>query len=114
MKTSIQVMFLVVVGVVSTAYAFYLEVRRGAEHDRFFRWLKTERKPDWDGLSRVDRFLPIRAVEILRRGRLADDAEFLARYRLTRHGTRFAFAMSVAGAAIGLLILGTVFLDWTF
>jgi hypothetical protein len=114
MKTSIQVMFLVIVGVVSTVYAFYLEVRRGAENDRFLEWLKTERKPDWDALSRVDRFLPIRADEMLRRGPLADDEEFHARYRLTRHGTRFVIAMIIAGTAIAVLILGIVFLDWDF
>jgi len=45
---------------------------------------------------------------------LADDAEFQARYRQARHGTRFAVAMSVAGTAIALLILGTEFLDWNW
>ena len=105
-------MFLVIVGVASTVYAFYLDVRRGAENDRFLEWLKTERRVDWDALTRADRFLTIRAVEMLRRGPLADDAEFHARYQLTRHGTRFAIAMSVAAAVIALLILGTLFLEW--
>ncbi len=114
MKTSVQVMFLVIVGVASTVYAFYLEVRRGTKNDQFLDWLKTRRSADWDALTRADRFLTIRAVEILRRGSLADDTEFHARYQLTRHGTRFALAMFVAGAAIAILILGTVFLDWNW
>jgi hypothetical protein len=45
---------------------------------------------------------------------LADDAEFHARYQLTRHGTRFAIAMIVAGAGIALVVLGTVFFDWNW
>ena len=77
MNASVQVMFLVIVVAVSTIFAFFLEVRRGVENDRFVEWLKTKRKPDWDALTRSDRFLTIRAVEILRRGALADDAESL-------------------------------------
>ena len=114
MKTSVQVMFLVIVVAVSTIFAFFLEVRRGVENDRFVEWLKTKRKADWDALTRSDRFLTVRAVEILRRGALADDAEFHARYQLTRHGTRFAIAMIVAGAGIALVVLGTVFFDWNW
>jgi len=114
MRTSVQVMFLVILVAVSTIFAFYLEVRRGAEDDRFIKWLKTERKDDWDALTRPDRLLTIRAVEILRRGTLADDTEFHVRYQLTRHGTRFATAMSVAGTGIALLVLGTVFFDWNW
>ena len=114
MQTSVQVMFLVVVDVVATGYAFYLEIRRSARSDRFLEWLKIERTADWDALSRADRFLTVRAVEILRRGPLAQDDEFHARYRLTRHGTRFAIAMSVAGAAIALLVLGTTLLNWSW
>jgi len=114
MNASLQVMFLVITVAVSTVFAFYLDVRLGAENDRFLNWLKTERKVHWDGLTRSDRFLTIRAVEMLRRGPLADDAEFHARYQLTRHGTRFAIAMSVAGTGIALLVLGTVFFDWNW
>ena len=79
MKTSVEVMFLVIVGVVSTVYAFYLDVRLGVKNDRFLEWLKTERRADWKALTRLDRFLTVRAVEMLRRGPLADDAEFHAR-----------------------------------
>lgn len=114
MGTSVQVMLLVIVVAISTIFAFYLEVRRGAENDRFIKWLETERKADWDALTRADRLLIIRAVEILRRGALADDAEFHARYQLTRHGTRFATAMIVAGTGIALLVLGSSFLDWNW
>lgn len=114
METSVQVMFLVIVGVVSTVYAFYLEVRRGAENDRFLEWLKSEREGEWTALTRSDRFLTVRAVEILRRGPLAEDAEFQARYQRTRPGRRFAIAMTVGGAAIAILIIGTVLLDWSW
>jgi hypothetical protein len=114
MQAGVQVMFLVIVGVISTVYAFYLDIRRGAENDRFVTWLKTERSAEWDALTRVDRFLTIRAVEILRRGALAGDTEFHARYRRTRHGARFAIAMSIAGIAIALLIVGTTFFDWNW
>ncbi|MDF1596832.1 MAG: hypothetical protein P1T08_12210 [Acidimicrobiia bacterium] len=112
MNTSFQVMFLVSVVAASTIYAFYLDVRREGEDHRFVDWLKTERTADWDALTRSDRFLTIRAVEILRRGPLADDAEFRARYQRTRHGARFFVAMSVAGTAIALLIVGTTLFDW--
>ena len=114
METSLEVMFLVTVGALSAIYAFYLEVRRGAEDDRFLGWLKSERKSEWDALTRSDRFLTIRAVEILRRGPLAADAEFQARYQRTRPGKRFETAMWVAVAAIALVILGTLFLDWNW
>jgi hypothetical protein len=114
MSTSVQVIVLVTVGVGATVYAFYLDVRRGAENDRFLDWLRTERKTDWDALSRADRFLTIRAVEILRRGALAGDREFHTRYQATRYGTRFAIAMMVAVTAIALVILGTVLLDWSW
>jgi hypothetical protein len=112
MEASVQVMFVVTVVAVSTIYAFFLDVRRGVENDRFVEWLKTDRKDAWDALTRSDRFLTIRAVEILRRGAMADDEEFHARYRLTRHGSRFATAMSVAGTGIALVVLGSVFFDW--
>jgi hypothetical protein len=114
MKASFQVMFLVIVIAVSTVFAFVLDVRRGVENDRFLKWLKTERKVHWEALTRSDRFLTIRAVEILRRGPLADDAEFHAHHKLTRHGRPFAIAMSVAGAGIALMVLGTVFFDWNW
>jgi hypothetical protein len=65
-------------------------------------------------LSRADRFLTLRAVEILRRGPLADDTEFHVRYRLTRHGKRFAVAMTVASTAIALVLLGTTLLNWSW
>jgi hypothetical protein len=107
-------MFSVSVAMLSVVYAFILEVRRGVEEDRLLKWLKTERRADWDALTRSDRFLTMRAVEILRRGPLASDADFHARYQMTRHGTRFAVAMSIAVTAIALLALGTRFLDWNW
>ena len=103
MDASVEVMFLVIVVAVSTVYAFTLEVRRGLENDRFVEWLKIERKSDWDALTRADRLLTVRAVEMLRHGALADDDEFNVRYQSTRHGIRFAAAMSVAGAGIALV-----------
>jgi len=114
METSVQVMFLVIVVVVSTVFAFFLDVRREVENHRFLEWLKTERKADWDALTRSDRFLTIRAVEILRRGSLANDAEFHAHYQLTRHGTRFVVAIGAAGTGIALLVLGTVLFNWNW
>jgi len=114
MDTSVPVMFLVIVVAVSTVFAFVLDVRCGIENDRLVEWLKTERKSDWDALTRSDRLLTIRAVEMLRRGALADDGEFHVRHQLTRHGTRFAAAMSVAGAGIALVVLGTVFFGWNW
>lgn len=114
MNASAPVMLLVIVVAVSTIFAFLLEVRRGVENDRFVEWLKTERKADWETLTRSDRLLSTRAVEMLRRGALADDAEFHARYQLTRHGIRFATAMSVAGTGIALVVFGSVFFDWNW
>lgn len=105
-------MFLVSVVALSTAYAYYLDVKRDAANRRFLAWVRTEREESWDTLTRSDRFLSIRAIEILRRGALADDSEFLDRYRGTRHGLRFAIAMGTAGVGVALLILGTVFLGW--
>lgn len=107
-------MFLVSVTMLSVVYAFILEVRRGFEQDRLLEWLKTERRAAWDALPRSDRFLTARAVEILRRGPLASDADFHARYQMTKHGKRFAVAMSIAVAAIALLLLGTRFLGWSW
>lgn len=107
-------MFLVTVAALAMGYAFYLDVRRDAEHRRFLEWLKTERKAHWEALSRADRLLAIRAVEILRRGPLADDSEFNVRYRATRHGRRFGGAMLVGGVSITLLLVGTTFLDWSW
>jgi hypothetical protein len=112
MDASVQVMFLVTVVAVATIYAFVLDVRREAENRRLIRWLKAERSADWDALTRSDRFLSIRAVEILRRGRLADDQEFHARYRKTRYGARFAVAMIVAVSGIALVVVGTVSFGW--
>lgn len=107
-------MFLVSVTALSVVYAFILEVRRGFEQDRLLEWLKAERAADWDALPRSDRFLTVRAVEILRRGALASDADFHARYQMTRHGSRFAVAMSIAVTAIALLLIGTRFFGWSW
>lgn len=114
MKTSIQVVFFVIVGTLSAVYAFLLEVRRGLEDDRFLAWLKTKRSAEWSALTRSDRFLTVRAVEILRRGPLANDAEFRSRYQMTRHGIRFFIALIIACVAIALLLLGTLLLDWNW
>jgi hypothetical protein len=112
MTASFPVMLLVSIGVFAAVYAFVLEVRRGVKTDRLLEWLKRERKAEWDGLSRVERLLTVRAVEILRRGVLADDADFHARYQMTRHGTRFAIAMSMASVAIALVLVATTWLGW--
>lgn len=112
MTASFPVMLLVSVGVMAGVYAFVLEVRRGVKTDRLLEWLKRERKADWDGLSRLDRILTVRAVEMLRRGALAGDADFQARYQMTRHGTRFALAMSIAAVAVALVLAGTTWLGW--
>ena len=108
MNTSFQVKFLVIVASVSVVYAFYLDVRHGIENQRFVEWVRTERRADWDALTRSDRFL------ILRRGALANDAEFHARYELTKYGPRFIVAMGVGGLSIALVLLGTAFLDWAW
>jgi hypothetical protein len=112
METSIQIMVLVIVVLVSTVYAFTLDVRREGEFGRLVEWLKTERKADWQALTRSDRFLTIRAVEILRRGALAGDGDFHARYQRTRHGTRFVTAMIIAVTGIALLVSGTTLFGW--
>ncbi len=112
MSASAQVMFSVVVCGGATGYAFYLEIRRSARSARFLEWLKTERTTEWAALGRADRLFPVRAVEMLRRGPLADDAEFNARYRPTKHGKRFAVTMTVASTAIALLLIGTSLLNW--
>jgi len=107
-------MVLVTTGVISTVYTFYLEVKPSARNDQFLDWLKNERTAEWDAMTRADRLLTVRAVEMLRRGALADDREFLDRYQTTRHDKRFGISMIVAGAAIAVLILGTVILDWSW
>lgn len=105
-------MVYLIVGALSTVYAFILELRRGVENDRFLKWLRTERRAEWDALTRSDRLLTARAVEILRRGPLASDVDFQDRYQMTRHGTRFAIALSISVTMITLLVLGTLYLDW--
>ena len=114
METSVQIMVLVIVVLVSTVYAFFLDVRRGAAFRRLIDWLKTDRAAEWQALTRSDRFLTIRAVEILRRRALAGDDDFRVRYRETRHSTRFVVAMTVAFAGIALLVLGTTYFGWTW
>jgi len=112
MGASIEVMILVGLAAGSTVYAFILDIRRTDERRRLVTWLESERADTWYALSRADRFLTIRALEILRRGPLAADEEFLARFRRTKHGRRFAVAMTVSVVAIALLLFGTSVLDW--
>lgn len=114
METSVQIMVLVIIVLVSTVYAFSLDIRRGAALRRLIEWLKSDRAAEWQALTRSDRFLTIRAVEILRRGALAGDADFHVRYRETRHPKRFVVAMTVAATGIGLLVLGTTYFGWTW
>ncbi len=114
METSVQIIVLVIVVLVATVYAFSLDIRRGAAFRRLIDWLKSDRAAEWQALTRSDRFLTIRAVEILRRGALAGDDDFHVRYRETRHATRFMVAMIVAFAGIALLVLGTTYFGWTW
>ncbi len=114
MNTSVEIMIVLSIGVVAAVYAFYLDVRRTSAFSRLLAWLRSEREDDWEGLSRADRFLSFRAVEILRRGALAGDPEFQSRYAPTRHGRRFVVAMTVTTAAIALVILGTSFWGWSW
>lgn len=112
MDASIPVMVLVSLTAVSTIYAFVLDIRRGNETRQLITWLETERAEAWDSLSRSDRFLTVRAFEILRRGALSADEAYLTRFRRTKHGRRFGAAMLVSGTAIALLLIGTSVLDW--
>jgi Flp pilus assembly protein TadB len=112
MDAGIPVMVLVSLTAGFTLYAFVLEIRRSSESSRLITWLETERTEAWDALSRSDRFLAVRALEILRRGALFADEEYLTRFRRTKHGKRFAVAMIASAAAIALLLIGTSFLDW--
>ena len=114
MKTDVRVMVLVTVAGLAAVYAYILDWRLASEKDRFLEWLKTERSAEWGALTRSDRFLSIRAVEILRRGPLADDSEFHARYQLTRPGRRFLTAIGVSATAIALTLLGTTVFDWNW
>ena len=54
----------------------------------------------------------MRAVQILRRGALKDDAEFHDLYQQTRPGRRFFAAMAVSAASIAMLLVGTKYLGW--
>jgi len=104
---------LVTVGAASTGCAFCLDGRRSAAKHRLLAWLRTERPTECEELTSADRFMTIRAVEMLRRSSLAEDEEFRAWYRLTNHGTRFAVAMILAGSVIGLLFSGPPTWDGT-
>ena len=112
MSTSPEVKVTVIVVAAATLYGFYLDIRSGRANDRLMKWLKSERRVEWDELSRSDRFLSMRAIEILRRGALNDDAEFHDRYQQTRPDRRFAAAMIVAVASVALLLIGTKYLGW--
>ncbi len=114
MTASLPVMFLVTVTALAMGYAFYLDVRRDAEHRRFLEWLETERKAHWKHcleLTGCQRSGPSRYC-------------VAARWRMTRNsrsgigqrgtGRRFDGAMLVRGVSITLLLVGTTFLDWAW
>lgn len=103
---------LVTIAAISLVYAFVLEWRRSSAFARLLSWLRTERAENWDALSRADRLLSIKAVEILRRGPLSDDDEFQGQYRASKHGRQFAVSMSLGFISIVLAVIGTQVFDW--
>lgn len=107
---------LLVVAVGSALFALYLEVQRGRGFWKLVEWLKAERPAEWESAQGIGRRPNIEdSVAKLRRGRLATDDEFLSRHdAATKGGRNKLVALTVAGAAVVLLLAGITVFDLSF
>lgn len=91
----------VVVGAV--AYALYLEVRRARLVLSLVGWLEEERTEDWEAVHTGKDVEE--SMKRLRRTRLREDHEFIARHEAaTNRGQKMVIAMVVLGIAGAALL----------
>lgn len=114
-STSPGVMIFTLLTIAVTLYAWWLSIDRSRRRQHLVRWLQEHRPQAWSGMPPSVRFLPYGGIEYLRRHVLADDPEFIERYRDTgRHNRRQLAMLLLAAAGIAVVQVGTRYLGWVW
>lgn len=112
--TDPAVMVLISLAVAVTLLAWWLSARNDRKTRRLIAHVKQHHGSYWQSLPRLSRILnPVGAVEAYRRSAQPADPIFLALYQERRRGRRIELtAITVAGAIIAIVIVGTTLLGW--
>ncbi len=107
----------ILLGLAAAAAVFSAWALAFRERRRFralVAWIETRHEARWNALPAVARrFNVAGGVEHLRRHDLAEDPEFMARYRAVKRSKPWQVILQVAAVAlIGAILLGIRYLDW--
>lgn len=115
-QTSPELIALTLLAAALVLYAWWLSERQARRFRDFVAWIEAHHGARWQALPwYLRRFNPVGGVEHLRRGGLAGDAAFMARYRAGKM-VRWPQVVAALGglAAIGLIGIGVRYFGWTW
>ncbi len=112
-STSPAVIVFTLLAIAAGLYAWWLSIDRMRRLRRLARWLEEHRTEVWSDMPAAARLSPTSGIDYLRQGALAQDPDFIERYRhATRHGRRSLAMQLLAAAAIAIVAIGTRNWGW--
>jgi hypothetical protein len=115
-STSPEIIVLILAAAASALYAWWRWDRENRRFRLLVEWLREHHRQRWADLPWLSRNINIAGgVEHLRRDALADDPEFMARYREAKRGKGLTLlAILVGMGLIGAIALGVRYLGWSW
>ena len=114
-STSPGVMIFILLSLAAVLYAWWLSVDRSRRLRQLVRWLREHRGQAWSDIPSAARATPTGGIESLRQHGMAQDPEFIKRYReATRHNRRQLAMLVLAAAGIGVVAVGTLYWGWVW
>lgn len=115
-ETSLVVKVLIVAAAALAVFAWWLSEQTAKRTRALITYLKSNQGPYWHSLPWHARNLnPVAAIEAYRRSPNAADPEFHALYEARKSSNRMLFfAIVIAMAPIGIVLIGTAFFGWNW
>ncbi|MCK4868111.1 MAG: hypothetical protein KAT39_08670 [Alphaproteobacteria bacterium] len=114
-STSPGVMIFILLALAATLYSWWLSFDRVRRLRDLTEWLREHRPQAWSATPPATRYHPSGGIEYLRHHELAQDPEFIERYRKANRYTRRRLAMLLlATAGIAMVYVGTRYLGWVW
>lgn len=115
-ETSPVVMILITIAAAITLLAWWLSDRNSRRTRALVAYLKEHQESLWRSLPWHSRNLtPTGAIEAYRRSGRTVDPDFLALYQARKRGARAViFAITMALALIGVVLMGTTLWGWSW
>ncbi len=114
--TSLEIMVLLTIAAAVVLYAWWLSIAESRRRRDLAAWLRQHHGERWDRLPWLSRnLITVHAIELLRRGGLAEDPDFMTRYRAMKSGKGRQLALlALTMVLIGAVGLGVRYLGWTW